>query len=134
MPFALIPDGFTLQKVTAAQERAVFSKRRQDDLIALINNPQTIAIIGTIIGGTLLGSQVDAIIESLKEEGVVVTDDIKEQTKQKVGKIITLNPFISLPGEIALGLAGKVDPEFEEKLMEFLRGNPDGETIGRSNL
>jgi hypothetical protein len=35
MPFALIPDGFTIQKVTAAQERAVKSKRRQDDLIAL---------------------------------------------------------------------------------------------------
>ena len=49
MPFALIPDGFTLQKVTAAQERAVKSKRRQDDLIALINNPQTLAVLGTII-------------------------------------------------------------------------------------
>ena len=50
MPFALIPDGFTIQKVTAAQERAVKSKRRQDDLIALINNPQTVAVIGTVLG------------------------------------------------------------------------------------
>ena len=66
MPFALIPDGFTIQKVTAAQERAVKSKRRQDDLIALINNPQTIAVLGTIIGGTLVATQVDGIIDSLK--------------------------------------------------------------------
>jgi len=122
MPFALIPDGFTLQKVTVAQERAVKSKRRQDDLIALINNPQTIAVIGTIIGGTLLGSQVDAIIKSLKEEGVVISDDVKEQTIQKVGKVIRLNPFISLPADIALGLAGKVDPDFEERLKELIPG------------
>ena len=50
MAFALIPDGFTIQKVTAAQERAVKSKATQDDLIALINNPQTIAVIGTVLG------------------------------------------------------------------------------------
>ena len=121
MPFALIPDGFTLQKVTAAQERAVKSKRRQDDLIALINNPQTIAVIGTIIGGALVATQVDNIISSLKESGVQISDDVVEKTKQTVSKTVALSPFV-LPFDVGLGLAGKIDSDLEKQLRELIPG------------
>ena len=128
MPFALIPDGFTLQKVTAAQERAVKSKRRQDDLIALINNPQTVAVIGTIIGGTLVATQVDDIVNSLKESGVQISDDVVQATKEKVGSGLKLasravSPLA--PVDAALGavrIAGLIDAETETKIRELIPG------------
>ena len=128
MPFALIPDGFTIQKVTAAQERAVKSKRRQDDLIALINNPQTIAVLGTIIGGTLVATQVDGIIDSLKESGVQVSDDVIQATKEKVGAGLNLatravSPLA--PVDAALGIirtAGIIDAETETRIRELIPG------------
>ena len=128
MPFALIPDGFTLQKVTAAQERAVKSKRRQDDLIALINNPQTLAVLGTIIGGTLVATQVDGIIDSLKESGVSISDDVIQATKEKVGSGLNLasravSPLA--PVDAALGIvrtAGLIDAETETRIRELIPG------------
>jgi len=128
MPFALIPDGFTIQKVTAAQERAVKSKRRQDDIIALINNPQTIAVLGTIIGGTLVATQVDGIIDSLKESGVSISDDVIQATKEKVGSGLNLasravSPLA--PVDAALGIvrtAGLIDAETETRIRELIPG------------
>lgn len=128
MPFALIPDGFTIQKVTAAQERAVKSKRRQDDLIALINNPQTLAVLGTIIGGTLVATQVDGIISSLKESGVQISDDVIQATKDKVGSGFSLasravSPLA--PVDAALGIirtAGIIDAETETRIRELIPG------------
>jgi len=128
MPFALIPDGFTIQKVTAAQERAVKSKRRQDDLIALINNPQTIAVIGTVLGGALVATQVDGIIDSLKESGVQVSDDVIQATKQKLGSGLSLATRATsplLPVDAALGIirtAGFIDAETETKIRELIPG------------
>jgi len=128
MPFALIPDGFTIQKVTAAQERAVKSKRRQDDLIALINNPQTIAVIGTVLGGALVATQVDGIIDSLKESGVSISDDVIQATKEKVGSGLNLasravSPLA--PVDAALGIvrtAGLIDAETETRIRELIPG------------
>ena len=58
MPHALIPDGFTLKKVTKSEERAVNNKRRHDNVQALLENPATLAIIttsvATIAGGILI--------------------------------------------------------------------------------
>ena len=128
MPFVLIPDGFTLQKVTAAQERAVKSKRRQDDLIALINNPQTLAVLGTIIGGTLVATQVDGIIDSLKESGVQVSDDVIQATKQKLGSGLSLATRATsplLPVDAALGIirtAGIIDSDTETRIRELIPG------------
>jgi hypothetical protein len=36
MPYALIPKDYTLEKVTRAQEAAVRSKRRHDDVLAIL--------------------------------------------------------------------------------------------------
>ena len=41
MPYALIPDGYSLKKVTKLQKEAVNAKRRHDDVVALFNNPNT---------------------------------------------------------------------------------------------
>ena len=40
MSYALIPDGYSLKKVTKAQKQALNDKRRHDNVVALINNPE----------------------------------------------------------------------------------------------
>ena len=42
MPYALIPDGYSLEKVTKAQEQALKDKRRHDDVVTVLNNPEII--------------------------------------------------------------------------------------------
>ena len=58
MAHVLIPDGFTIKKVTKSQERAVNNKRRHDNVQALLENPATLAIltttVATITGGILI--------------------------------------------------------------------------------
>jgi len=54
MPFALIPDGYSLKKVTKLQKQAVSEKRRHEDITLLIKNPETIAVIAGIVTGAYL--------------------------------------------------------------------------------
>ena len=68
MPFALIPDGFSLVKVTKAQEKAVSDKRRHDDVVALLNNPTTPTVVGAAIA-TILGVRfTEDLVAKLREE------------------------------------------------------------------
>jgi len=46
MAYALIPDGYSLKKVTKAQEQAVNAKRRHDNVQAFIENENTPLLIG----------------------------------------------------------------------------------------
>ena len=46
MPYALIPDGYSLKKVTKAQEQAVKAKRRHDNVQAFIENENTPFLVG----------------------------------------------------------------------------------------
>ena len=54
MPYALIPEGFKLEKVTRAQADAVSSKRRHDDVVALLNNTNTPLVIGGLVTAFLV--------------------------------------------------------------------------------
>ena len=49
MPYVLIPDGHKLEKATKLQIDAVNSKRRHDDVVALLANPNTPLVIGGLI-------------------------------------------------------------------------------------
>ena len=46
MPYALIPEGFTLKKVTKAQEKAVSDWRRHNDVVAFLSNETTPLLVG----------------------------------------------------------------------------------------
>ena len=52
MPFALIPDGYSLKKVTKAQEQALKELRRHEDVKAFLASPQA----GTAVGGVALSA------------------------------------------------------------------------------
>ncbi len=93
MPYSLIPDGFTLKKVTKAQEKAVNEKRRHEDIKELLGNELAMTAILTpiiaILAGTLGAELTKFILGKLKAEGVNVTDKIEREIKETVSGIKT---------------------------------------------
>ena len=75
MPFALIPDGFSLVKVTKAQEKAVSDKRRHDDVVALVNNPEIIKQIIITGAAFLIAKEGKEALQDLKDLGVSISQD-----------------------------------------------------------
>ena len=82
MPYALIPDNYTLKKVTPAQEAAVHSKRRHDDVVAFLSNENTPPLLG---GGALLALTpflLDIFKSALETENIILTDKQKDNLKK----------------------------------------------------
>ena len=68
MPYALIPDGYTLKKVTKVQEEAVKAHRRHEDIVALLGNEKVPLLVA---GGVVLVSAptiLRIIFEALKKQ------------------------------------------------------------------
>ena len=83
MPFALIPDGFTLKKVTKLQEKAVNDKRRHDNVVAFINNPELmkqIIITGVAFLAVREGKEA---LQELKDLGVNISQDVEDAYTKK---------------------------------------------------
>jgi len=74
MPFALIPDGYSLKKVTKLQEKAVNDKRRHDNVMLLIENPQIITIATGIITGILVKQALESVeIPTVDKDAILTT-------------------------------------------------------------
>ena len=84
MPFALIPDGYSLKKVTKLQKQAVSDKRRHDNVMKLLENPTTLPTLATLIGGALIAKAVDDTLESLVDQGINIVDQTKDAVKANV--------------------------------------------------
>ena len=96
MPFALIPDGYSLQKVTKLQKEAVDAKRRHDDVVALLNNPSTPIIVGGAVA-TFFGVQLASnIIAKVEETAGNLTDDAKQAIREATQVSISL-PTVTGP-------------------------------------
>ena len=83
MPFALIPDGFSLKKVTKLQEKAVKDKRRHDNVIAFINNPELMKQIIVVVAGYLAVKEAQDVYEYLAKEGVQIKQEVKDEYTRK---------------------------------------------------
>ena len=108
MAYALIPDGYTLKKVTKLQKQALDEKRTHDDTVALLNNPNTPLVVGAGVASYFLVNFADEIIAKIKETGVAVTEDVEEA----INNVITeqkkkLIPDINL-GSLEAALRGSV--------------------------
>ena len=93
MPYALIPDGYSLKQVTKLQKQAVNDKRRHDNVVAFLSNDGTPALIG---GGALLALTpfiIDALKESLEGQGIVLTDEQKANVKTAFDIALISNPL-----------------------------------------
>ena len=96
MPFALIPDGYSLKKVTKQQKEAVDAKRRHDDVVALLNNPSTPIIVGGAVA-TFFGVQLASnIIAKVEETAGNLTDDAKQAIREATQVSISL-PTVTGP-------------------------------------
>ena len=83
MPYALIPEGFTLKRVTKAQMDAVNSKRKHDNVMTIFNNPEIIKqLIITIVGYYSVKAGKEAI-EDLKSLGANISQDIETAYTEK---------------------------------------------------
>ena len=119
MPYALIPEGFKLEKVTRAQADAVNSKRRHDDVVALLNNTNTPLVIGGLVTAFFGARLAGDIISDLEEKVGGLSDDVKEgivETVAKAEKELITDPqnwvATQLTGLISLG--AKIKRKAEE--------------------
>ena len=90
MPYALVPDGYTLKKVTAAQMKAVDDKRRHDNVTAVLENETALKIGGAAIGALAIGGLAAVFIPLLEKKVGALSDDIKDA----IGEVFDfLNPI-----------------------------------------
>ena len=123
MAYALIPDGFTLKKVTKAQEHAVNAKRRHDDIVALLNNSNTPLVVGGLVTAFFGAKLAGDIISDLEAKGIAVTDQVKDaitDTIAKGEKELITDPqtwvATQLTGLIALGSKIPTFTEFRKEV------------------
>ena len=117
MPYALIPDGYSLKKVTKQQKEAVDAKRRHDDIVALLNNPNTPVVVGGAVA-TFFGVRFASdVIQDLESKGVALTDDIKQKVREAVDAANPLNVDVT---KIAKGLGADTGPAPSVTLEEVL--------------
>ena len=117
MPYALIPDGYSLKQVTKLQKQAVDDKRRHDDIVALLNNPNTPVVVGGAIA-TFFGVRFASdVIQDLESKGVALTDDIKQKVREAVDAANPLNIDVT---KVAKGLGVDTGPAPSLSLEELL--------------
>ena len=79
MPYALIPDGYSLKKVTKLQKRAVDEKRRHDNVMAFLGNETTPLLIGGIGAVALTPLILDRLINTVEVDlGISLSEDQKK--------------------------------------------------------
>ena len=122
MPFALIPDGYSLKKVTKLQQKAVSDKRRHDNVMKLLENPTTLPTLATLIGGALIAKTVDDTLASLVDQGINIVDQTKDAVKANVvNKPLPISVFF--PVSAALDVtqrAGLFTKEQEQQIRDAI--------------
>ena len=117
MPYALIPDGYSLKKVTKLEKQAVDDKRRHDDIVALLNNPNTPVVVGGAIA-TFFGVRFASdVITDLENKGVALTEEVKQKVREAVDAANPLNVDVT---KIAKGLGADTGPAPSVTLEEVL--------------
>jgi len=109
MAYTLIPDGYTLKKVTPLQAEAVNAKRRHDNTVAFLTNENTPLLIGGAAILALTPLLLDLVRNALAEAGTLIPDVEWEKVKSAAllgaGGQWILNKFQGLGnGELDLGL------------------------------
>ena len=79
MAYALIPEGFTLKKVTKAQEQAVNAKRRHDNVQAFIENENTPFLVGAGALALSLPFLIELLLQ-VQEDALNITLTDKQKT------------------------------------------------------
>lgn len=113
MPYALIPDGYSLKKVTKAQERAVNNKRRHDNVQTILENPRTVPVVASAVGLIVAGTLLDRFIDNLNiDVDKSEFEKAKQATISAAFAITPVNIISSVyTGELGLKLAKLLVPQ-----------------------
>ena len=84
MPYALIPDGYSLKRVTKLQKQAINSKRRHDNVMAILENSQTPLVVAGIVTAFLAGRAADSIIDDIKETTGAITSGTEKAIRDSL--------------------------------------------------
>jgi len=74
MPYALIPDDYTLEKVTELQHRAVKDHRRHENVKTFLDNETTPLLIGGTMAVALTPVLWALFYKAIEDQGVTMTD------------------------------------------------------------
>ena len=118
MPYALIPDGYTLKKVTKLQKQAVSSKRRHDNITALMANPNTPPVVGgaaLLVVAPILTKLLWDAVEN--EIGNIFTPEQKMKVEKSFRFALVTNPATAplVLGAEGLKLLGGAEDFFRER-------------------
>jgi hypothetical protein len=83
--------------VTKLQKEAVNAKRRHDDVVALLNNPNTPLVVGGLVTAFFGVKLAEDIIEDLENRLGTLSDDVKQGIKETVNVKIQ-SPVITTEG------------------------------------
>jgi hypothetical protein len=78
--YALVPDGFTLKKVSKAEEEAIKDHRRHEDVKTFLNNETTPLLVGGVALAAVTPILVNLILEFVEKQ-VPVTEQQKTAIK-----------------------------------------------------
>ena len=83
MAYALIPVGYSLKKVTKLQKQALNDKRRHDNVVAFIQNPELMKQIIITGAAFLIAKEGKDALQDLKDLGVNVGQDVEDAYTKK---------------------------------------------------
>ena len=124
MAYALIPDGFTLKKVTPQQQEAVSAKRSHDNFRSIVSNPATMQLVGVGALGPGIAHYLPLFIEALEAKVGTLSDDFKEGINETINELNPLNAVRKLYGgktneELIAELEARAAlPKFEGDIVE----------------
>jgi len=124
MTYALIPDGFTLEKVNKGELEAVSAKRSHDNFRTILSNPATMQTASIALVGLAVTQFLPAFIEALEAKVGTLTDDFKKGINETVNELNPLNAVRKLYGgktneELIAELEARAAlPKFEGDVVE----------------
>jgi tyrosyl-tRNA synthetase len=92
MPYAMIPDGYSIKKVTKLQKQAVSSKRRHDNMEALLANPNTPLVAGGAVLLAALPILSKLFFDSLELENIIISDEQKMKVQTGFTSLLFASP------------------------------------------
>ena len=91
MPYALIPDNYSLEKVTKEQKQAVEEKRSHDDVLTVLANPATSQLVALLGAGLSTAYFLPLFIAALEKKVGTLGDDFKSAVNETVNELNPLN-------------------------------------------
>ena len=87
MAYVIIPDGFTLKKVTKLEKQAVEAYFRHEDTKAILENENTPLVVGGLVAGYFAVQTSKSVIAELEAELGQLSQAVKDAVDTGVAKV-----------------------------------------------